>query len=186
VKPPFLFAGAYMPTTFYNRPVLDPVQTRETGRPIYTNKEYIKIVYPGDRMTVVDKPVKPHHIEKYPLEYARFKQIGEKAKDGTPLEECTFLAASQAETLKYNNISTLEDLVQAPDHLLSALGAGFSMLRSTAEAYLVQAADAASKVNMQEAAEKLAKQDAEIEALKRQVAELTAVKGKSKPVKDED
>jgi hypothetical protein len=79
--------------------------------------------------------------------------------------------------LKALNIHTVEALAAIPDSALSWLGA--RTRRDQAQKYLASAKDGAATIQM---AAELAKRDADIEALKQQIAELGS---KKKPAKEE-
>ena len=62
---------------FYNRSVLDPVKSKQEGRPVYVSKEYVRIQHPGEHLNVIDRPidVDPRVIQRWPNQYQRFQKL---------------------------------------------------------------------------------------------------------------
>lgn len=163
---------------FYNKPVKNEFRSQQEGRPVFEDKEYVEIIVPGNRGTVVDERVKDHHRERWPTQYAAFKARQEAVIEGTPIEEWAAVTRSMAEELKYNNVRTVEALATISDaNLNKVMPMGGHQLRAKAQAWLKQAADSAPASAM--IAEN-AELKAEVVRLKEQVREIAAEAQKKK------
>lgn len=148
--------------------------SEDSGRPIYEMRDFIHIDVPGDQTFNIDTLVTQYYIDRFPVEWARYKNANQGAHiTGTPLEDWTLLSSAQAEEMKHFNFLTIEQVANAPDQAIMNIGmtAGMSplSLRDKARAYLAHAGDTAA-ANAQ--AEELKKRDLEIEQLKATVAQL--------------
>jgi hypothetical protein len=142
---------------FFIKPLQNDSKSKEEGRPIFEDAEWISIMAPGSRNKVM-RPIRHKDKERFPRHYAAFKNRTEQDFiEGTPLAEWTGVTRSQVEELKFWNISTVEQLANTAD---SATGAfrGFVTLKQNAIKYLE-----ASKGNAM--AEKFAALEAKYEAL---------------------
>lgn len=147
---------------FFNHPKRDAEASVEAGRPIFHDTEYVSIMVPGDKTSIVERPADVRDRERFPKHYAAFKNNDEEILDGTPLEAWPGLARSEVEELRYFNIRTVEQLANVSDvHAQKFLG--INTLRRRAEAFLEASAGNA-------ATEKLA---AELEIRDNQIAALT-------------
>ena len=101
--------------------------------------------------------------------YDQWLKTKQQPTEGTPIDRVPFLKPSQIKELQAVNIMSLENLAGLSD--VQAQRAGFEgmKLRDTARAYLAAAKDTALVVKMQA---ELATRDLEIEALKKQMAEI--------------
>ena len=103
------------------------------GRPIYVDREYIKIVTPGDKDNIPHRPVRPSDIEAYRAQYNRFKAGLSQATTGTPIEQLPGVSKSQVKELAYFNIRTVEQLVQTSDANLSRVGPYMALRQKAAD-----------------------------------------------------
>jgi hypothetical protein len=100
---------------FSNVPKEDKTQSEAQGRPIFSSVEYLSIRAPGSRDEVV-APVSPKYIERFPDDYAAFKQREDyEAIQGTMLSQWPGISRSQVEELKFFNVHTVEQLAAMPD-----------------------------------------------------------------------
>jgi hypothetical protein len=157
---------------FYTKAVQNNFQSKEQGRPIFEDKEFIRIIVPGDKNSIVDTPVTQEHRNRFATKYERFKAGKAQATTGTPLEVWPQLTVSQVAELKGLNVFTVEQLADMPDNLAQRF-MGAHNLRARAKLFLEAAAG--ESANSRVAAE-LEKRDVEIQALKEQVALLMAPK----------
>lgn len=100
---------------FSHFPQIDQEATAREGRPIYTDKEYIMIMIPGER-DVVHRPAWEKDYERFPQQYAAFKnKQNQDAVSGTPLKMIPWLTLGQVKELEFFNCVTLEQLANMPD-----------------------------------------------------------------------
>lgn len=123
---------------FYTEAVHQPFRSEQEGRPIFEEREFVKILIPGDRRAMVVEPVNDDHKARWPSEYAAFKAGQEAPIEGTPLTEwaVSSMNKARAEELAYFNIKTVEQLAQVNDNQLQNLGMGARELRERAKTWL--------------------------------------------------
>jgi hypothetical protein len=153
---------------FRMEPVHQPFLSEKEGRPIFKDVPYIRILTPGDKTKVIDRPVDDGDQRRFPRQWEAFKSQGINVLEGTPILEWSPLTKSEAMELKALGFHTVEQLASARDDSLSWLGA--VELRKKAQTFLAASKDNSfiSKMNGE-----LAQRDADILALKNQLAELT-------------
>ena len=162
---------------FYIRPVMNNFRSSEAGRPIYEEKEYIRIIVPGDSKTTVDCPVDAIFRQRFEKQYEKFKKGQEQAVDGTPLEMWPQMTVGLCAELKSMNVSTVEQLAALDDGKAQRLMGSYD-LRRKAQIFLDAALGEAANNKM---ANELQKRDDEINMLKQQMAAvLEAQKPKAK------
>lgn len=176
---------AALAVEFYLRPVQNNVASSKAGRPIYEDIIYVKINVPGLKEMQWDMPARSDHQKRFPMQYQHFinRTQGDAKEIGTPLAEWPVLTRSQAEEFRGMKFYTVENIANAGDANINALGmiGGMSpyALRDKARAFLGAAKDSALP---QHQAEELAKRDAEISMLKEQIAQIAAQMPKAAPV----
>jgi len=158
---------------FFLHPVQNAEKTLEEGRPIYDEIEYIRIMVPGDKSSVIERPIRLGHGEnfdnfKYGPEYGMFKQGVKDALVGTPLSEWAAISRSQVKELEYFNVRTLEQLAQMPDTAIQNFN-GVSSLREQAKRFITDAKDGSIVAQMQS---ELEIRDNTIQTLMNQVSEM--------------
>jgi hypothetical protein len=169
---------------FYVKAVQNNFKSERDGKPVFEDQRYVEVHIPGDRKTVVDRPVKPEDRERWPREYAAFEAGLETPLEGLPLEEWAGITRSQVEELRFAHVRTVEQLAALPDDALNrSVSMGGFKLREAAIRHLAQAAEAAPMERLAaESAEKDAKmalmQD-QMNALQEQVAKLLGDKEKT-------
>lgn len=99
---------------FEDHPHLDDAASREANRPIFKMMPYIKIMIPGDKDTVIHRPVREGDKTRFAKAYLAFR-AGQSQVQGTPLSEWPKITRAQVEELKYFNIRTIEDLANVSD-----------------------------------------------------------------------
>jgi len=182
---------------FYNGATKNDVKSLQSGRPIYDDVEMIRIRWAGNTKSELhapaddrcDRPIRNRednsryyvkwkdHPDFKPA-YDAFKSGQASVLNGTPIAELPFLTEGQRLELKAINILTAEALANVDPN--SKLGSGLKDLRQDAKNYLERAAGAA--VDARHEAEKAAMQ-AQLDALKEQMAELVSMGSKPKAAK---
>lgn len=154
---------------FFARAVENQAKSREAGRPIFEDKEFVRIVIPGDRLREIVAPAQDMHFvsherrqmtyaERFAPAYAAFRDGREVSAVGTPLEEAPFLTPARVAELKAQKITTVEQLAGIADANVSrALGMGGRDLVEKAKTFIANANGMS-----------------EVEALKRQIDDLKA------------
>ena len=163
---------------FFTKPVEHKSKSREAGRPIFEDREYISIRFPGDSKRELCAPAHERHLNpntKEETTYAmRFNSIYQAFKDGldgfvegTPISELPFLTESRRSELRALSIFTAEQLVAMSS--TKKLGMGGGELVEKAKAYLEQASGSV-----------------EMDAMRARIAELEAmVQGNATPAQND-
>lgn len=161
-------------------------ESKTQGRPIYRDIEVCEIRFSGDKNRVTVVPA--HEVWKWqdgeeityamrwPEQYQRFKKGIQQSQDGTPIEELPFLSTGKRLELKALNIYTAESLADLEGNNLKTLGIGGRELKNQAKAYLDNATGSAKVTAMA----------SEIELLKLQIAEMTALNAPEPVVSAQD
>lgn len=153
-------------------------QSEQEGRPIFEDREFVRIFIPGDAHTDLVKRVTDVERDRFPEAYAAFKRgLSDEQVSGTPLSLLPWLLPSQVKQMQALNIRTVEHLASLSDTNLQAVGIGARELKAKAAAYLDAAAGGAEAAKNAARIESL---EAENEALKQQVKELAALADKKK------
>ncbi len=132
-------AGTY--ALFFKQPVQNNFKTKQEGRPIFEEQDYIRIVIPANKLESPVRPVRDEDKEKWPREWARYQRGEQEAVEGTPLDALTQLSGSRKQELKALNIHTVEHLAAVGDQNLMNMGMGARQERDAAKAFLAMAKD---------------------------------------------
>lgn len=154
--------------TFRLEPLKDEAASREQGRPIFKEVEFIKIAVPGQKTEIVERVVREKDRERFARQYDRWKRNGEQeALIGTPLAEWPGITRSQVEELKHFNVRSVEQLANLSDGNAQKFP-GIQALKAKAKDYLEKAKGNAPLEKMRA---ELSERDNQIEALRRQLLE---------------
>lgn len=153
---------------FYRSPFLLAGKSREAGRAIYEERDCVRIHVPGDKNSVVDRPVTEQDIQRFQDRYNKWKAGQEQSAMGTPLSALPGMTPAKVEEYKYFKLTTVEQMAEANDSL-SAKFMSFHQDKKCAKNFLEVAAGNAPIERM---TQELAMRDEQIETLKQQVASL--------------
>lgn len=106
---------------FYDKAVKTS-EVSENGLPIFKNVTYVEIRIKDNNTEVFNQPATEEKIKRFPKEYALYKLSKEQAKDGTPLEQFSFLTAAEIATCKARGIFTVEALAELDFAKVNSLG----------------------------------------------------------------
>lgn len=129
---------------FYMGVIQNEAQTTEQGRPIFDDVESVRIMVPGDRNNVIDRPASPQDKARFAKQYALFQQ-GRKEDDqitGTRLSEWPFLTRGQCEEFRYLGLRTVEQLAEVNDAVCAKVP-GLNQLKRNAAIWLDKSKGAA-------------------------------------------
>lgn len=155
---------------FFREPVLHPAKSRDEGRAVYEERDFVRIHVPGDKSTVVVQPMHEMNVQRFRARYEKWKAGQAEAVTGTPLSALPGMSPAKVEEYKFFKIVTVEQLADANDQLGQKF-MSFNSDKQRAKAFLEVAKGNApiEKMNAE-----LAKRDDEIEALKAQMAAIMA------------
>jgi hypothetical protein len=128
---------------FYSRPVQDTIASAEAKRPIFIDADFVKIMVPGDKRTVIDRMASDEDKQRFPQQLARFKAGQSEQTVGTPLDMLPGMTAGKAKEYQHFGIKTIEMLAEASD----SVGQQFMQFqadKNRAKGYLALATDNAA------------------------------------------
>lgn len=136
-------------------------KSTEAGHPVYDDRDYITIIVPGDKTSVVHRPVWAQDKQRFPRQYQAYKAGMTQEASGLPLKLWGGMTLGQAKEFEYFNVKTVEQLAVMSDG--NGIGIqGFQGLKQRAVDYLQRTKDSAPLLEMRAAIEK---KDNEIETL---------------------
>lgn len=162
---------------FSRKPVLQEGASRDAGRAIYKEMDYIKIIVPGDRQSVVERPVNAIDKQRFADRYAKWQAGQGNVIEGTPISSLPSMNQAKVEEYKFFGVHTVEQLAVASDTVGEKF-MGFQEDKRRALAFLEIAKGNAPIEKMNE---ELAKRDEQIDELRSQLAALTEAAQRKKP-----
>ena len=151
---------------FYTRSVVNEARSREVGRPIHENHTYVRIQPAGERLNIVDRPVRDEDKRRWPEQWAQYMAGKTQIPSGTPVELLFPNHPAIADTLKGCNVYTIEQLAALSGNAIDSIGMGAQDWVNKATAYL-QSAEKGRDFNKM--AQDLENSRAEIRILKQQL-----------------
>lgn len=103
-------------------PVKDEEKTKYTGRPVYSDVEFVRLMVPGDKNNVIHRPATDEDRRIYAKQYEAFKAGTSDGLTGTPLREWALITRSEAEMLAYYKVLTVEQLAALSDGAIGEIG----------------------------------------------------------------
>jgi len=157
---------------FYMGVLKNDARTVEQGRAIFDDVECVRIIVPGDKNNVVDRPAQVSDKQRFAKQYDLFKKgvAEEDQVSGTRLTDWPFLSRAQAEELRYLGIKTVEQLANVRDDITSRVP-GLVSLKQNAGVWLAKATKSAEAAVI---TKRLQEQDTEISNMKQVVQEQAA------------
>lgn len=155
---------------FFKKASQDMEQTREQNRPIFAETEYIQIMVPGDKTTIVVRPISYDDHQRFAKQYESWKSSHKESLDvliGTPLETWNQLSLAQVEEFRYFGIRTVEHLAALRDDVMMKMPGAIDM-KKRAQTFLDAAAAGAPLAHMQA---ELDKRDNEMVTLRNMLKE---------------
>lgn len=154
---------------FYREAIKNETKSVEAGRPIFDEVDLIKIMFPGQRDTVVAR-VNEHYKYRFAAQWDRYSRGMDQSSSGTPLSQLGWMSMAQIAEYKALNCHTIEQLVGMPDAAAQRF-MGYHGIKQRAQQYLDMAKGLAPLTAMEE---QLQKRDAQIAELEAKVATLLA------------
>lgn len=155
---------------FYMGVLRNEGKSIDEGRPIFDDTECVRIIIPGDKNSVIDRPATKADKARFSKQYGMF-QAGAKEEEqvsGTRLTEWPFLTRAQVEEFKHIGIHTVEHIAGARDDICARVP-GMHALKRHAEVWLGKAKTSAEAAKTSRLLED---QAAQIAALQNAVRDL--------------
>lgn len=154
---------------FSRRAWHNKVKSATEGRPIYDERDFITIMVPGDKDSIIERPIRDTDIQRFSRQYEAYqRKTSQTEASGTPLRLAPFLNESQCKELEYFNCYTIENLADLADGRSAGL-MGIQALKARAQAYLKAAAETAPIMAMKAEMEQ---KDNQLAAANTAIAEL--------------
>lgn len=163
------FAGdSRLYVEFFRKPCLQPGKSREEGRAVFKEVDYIRIHVPGDKSSVVERPVSDQDAQRFSERYKKWQAGQAEAVVGTPLSSLPTMTPAKVEEYRYFKIVTIEQMAEASDNLGQKF-MSFNADKQRAKGFLEVARNNApiEQMNVE-----LQKRDAEIDELRTMVQAL--------------
>jgi uncharacterized coiled-coil protein SlyX len=170
---------------FYKHPKKNNTRSVAEGRPIFEDLDYIEIMTPGNKDSIVQRPATQMDKNRFAEHYQRYqaRQDDDEYVDGTRLEEWPGITRGQCEELKFFNVQTVEQLATLADVNAQNI-MGIQSLKAKAQAYLEDADSNALKQALAAQQEENARLQAQISELAEKMAS-DAPKKRGRPPKEE-
>jgi len=149
--------------------MIQPGKSREAGRAIYKEVDCIKIMVPGDKLNIIDRPVDDLDRRRFADRYAKWQVGAGTTIEGTPLASLPGMTPGKVEEYKFFNVHTVEQMAAAPDNLGQKF-MGFHENKRSAQSFLEIAKGNAPIEKMNQ---ELKARDAKIEELQAQIEAIT-------------
>lgn len=142
----------------------DSLRKNDKGEEEIFKVEMVEIITPGDRLARPVQKVKDDHRKRWQRAYAAFRSGVEPSVQGTPIATWDEIGWQMQIDMRAAGFQTIEQLAGAHDGQMAEIPNG-TLLRKKAQAYV-------------ERNKSIVNKDGEIDALRKQLADLTAlVKG---------
>lgn len=156
---------------FYSDAVDDEEASRKEGRLMCREVDFVMIMVPGDKYSIIRRPVQPRDIQRFRDRYEAYRRgVDHVTASGTPLKMVSWLSKPQVKELEFLGCATLEQLANMPDSV-SQKYMQIQKLKQQARDAIQAAKDAAPLLILRE---EIDKKDAELSELRSQTADLIA------------
>lgn len=135
----------------------------------FRDQERVQLIIPGNPLNSPVKIVTDEHRQRWPAEYAAFKNNTTQTTTGYPIEHWPALSPAQVRMLKSLEIHSVEDCASLDDRAIQRIGLGGRGIKNAAIAYLD---DAESMRVMVEISRQNELKDTQIATLTEQVKQL--------------
>lgn len=159
-----------MVVMFYTKSEHHAAKSAEAGRPIYEDKTFVRIHPPGERLNVIDRPVKEEDSRRFPVQWNQFVQNKQQVPDGTPIDLLYPDHPSIGSMLRAAGVLTVEMCANLSGNAIDNVGMGAQRYVNYAKEYLAAANRGVSSTKLHA---ELEKRDREIRVLERTVENLT-------------
>lgn len=170
-----------LPPVFSSTPVGNDLDVRFRADP-NRDGDRIIIEFRSDKNSRLDLAVKPIHLQRFPKEWAAYKEGRDQATGGTSLDTVTWIDADTAEMLRSNRIFTVEQLAGLHDSAIEQAGnSGYGNLRENAIRHLEHVRTVSGYDRLAEQNATLMAELKELRELKERTAKLEAAQAAQTP-----
>ena len=161
---------------FYNKSMHNPAKSQETGRPFYEDQVFVRIHPPGERLNIVDRPLKDTDKQRWPVQWAQFQQNKQQVPEGTPIDVLYPEHPSVAAVLRAAAVHTIEQCADLSGPAIDNIGMGAQRYVNDSKKYLEAATKGVGTSRMRHEMDELKRENKvltqTIEQLKEQIHAL--------------
>lgn len=95
---------------FYKKAVLNKFKSKEAGRQVFDDVDYISILIPGDNTTKIEKKATDEDKRRFAIIWEKYQKKQSEVQNGLALALLPGLSPAQIENLHAYNIHTIEQL----------------------------------------------------------------------------
>lgn len=165
----------FLAVRFFLYPKKNEAKSKAAERPIFEDVEYIEIMQPGNKDSIVRRPATAMDKDRFPEHYKMWKaRTGEEEQIvGTRLTDWAGITRGQAEELSFFKIKTVEQLANMADsNNINMIG--LQGLKQKAVKYLDDTADEATLTRLKDMENENAAMKSENAAMRAQLEEILA------------
>lgn len=160
-------------------------------------KDYVRIRFPGDTKTEIDRAVQDQDKERFYRKWELYQKRLSQYGTDTMLEDAGFLRAGEVEICHKAGVKTAKELAALTDNFLATLGPGAREMSLKAKRFVqAEAAEAKHQALLKEnyaLNNRIATQEAQMKEMQEKLAALSAMvqnppakRGRPKKVKNDD
>lgn len=123
---------------FSSRPVRDEVKSKDDGRPIFVQVDYVRIRQPGERDEIL-RPANQMDIRRFQRHWQAYQEGRQAMPEGTLLSVLFPNNPEIVENLKHDKIFVVEQLAALNDTQIGNIGLGGRAFVDKAKAFLASA-----------------------------------------------
>lgn len=154
---------------FYWKAVHHPAKSQAAGCPVYEDHVYVKIQEPGERLTQIDRPVRPEDKRVWAIQWNQFQQNQDQLPDGTPIGLLYPEKPSVVHMLAAHGVHTVQQLANLSANAIDTIGMGAQHYVNDAQKYIKSAEAGAGTVQLRKEIEA---KDRDIKILRSQLESL--------------
>lgn len=167
---------------FHKVPVLNPIESKRRNTPIYEERDYCKIIRPGEPHSIWDQPARELDKLRFAAQWKAYVENKDQVQSGTPLNLLFPDNPAVVATLNAMHVHTVQQLATISDNAIGNVQFGHD-LREKARAH-VKSTERAVDADKLEA--ELTEQRNKTAALEAQVAELLQKRKGGRPKKNQE
>lgn len=156
---------------FYVKSVFDAAASAAKGSRQYKNENWVRMCPPGEKLNIVDRPVKEEDTHRFPRQWNAFLQNKTQVPEGTPIDLLFPNNPAIADNLKAFGVFTIQQCANLSAHALDSIGMGSQNWKNMAVQYLESAKSGSAFLQMRT---EMDKKDQQIRLLTQQNAMIKA------------
>lgn len=136
--------GQQQVVIFYAKSIDDAMASRQAGRRICRNVDFIRMHPPGERLNIIDRPATDDDKMRYASQWHRYTLSQSQVPEGTPIDLLFPNHPNVADMLRAVSIFTVEQCANLSAHAIESIGMGAQEYVNKAKKYLESAKQGAN------------------------------------------